>query len=119
MLKYLLNPAKHYFTFAKTNSLHVQSKLDQNSTENGIKSGTVLVDVHGADHISGGIYKDDLPIQAGFAFGPDLLKFKLAKRAMVEGKWRTVRLALGRYVLKVRAFVDGRGQGCDDEFLII
>ena len=87
---------------------------------NGVKSGTILeVDIQGASHISGGIYKDDLPIQAGFAFGPDPLKFKLAKRARVDGKWRTVGLSLGSYVLKVRAFVDGRGQGWDDEFLII
>ena len=86
---------------------------------NGIQSGSVLeVDIQDASHISGGIYKDDLPIQAGFAFGPEPLKFKLAKRARVDGEWRTVGLALGSYVLKVRAFVNGKGQGWDDEFLI-
>lgn len=87
---------------------------------NGIQSGTVLkVDVEGASHISGGIYKDDLPMQAGFSFDPDPLTFKLAKRAIVDGEWRTVGLALGTYVLKTRAFVDGKGQGWDDEFQIV
>ena len=87
---------------------------------NGIRSGDILtVEVEGASHISGGVYKDNLPIQAGFAFGPDPMTFKLAKRAIVDGEWRTVGLALGKYTLKTRAYVDGRGQGWDDEFEIV
>ena len=90
---------------------------------NAIKSlDTLKVTVDDADHISGGIYKDGLPIQADFGYGEDgkaTLEFKLAKRAIVDGIWRTVGLAPGEYTLKVRAYVDQRGQGWDDKFLIV
>lgn len=90
------------------------------SEGNGITSGSTLtVSVDNASHISGGIYKDNLPVQIGFAFGPDPLTFKLSKRARVDGEWRTVGLALGKYVLKIRAYVNNRGQGWDDEFEIV
>jgi len=90
---------------------------------NAASSGsTLVVTIEGADHASGGIYKDNLPIQADFGYGEDgsaRLEFKLAKRAIVDGTWRTVGLALGEYTLKTRAYISGRGQGWTDRFLIV
>lgn len=81
---------------------------------NGIKSGASLkITIDGASHVSGGIYKDDLPIQGGFEFG-DTIEFKLAKRVFHEGVWRTAGYAEGTYTLKIRI----PGNGWDDEFLI-
>ena len=81
---------------------------------NGIKSGeTLKITIDGATHVSGGIYKDNLPIQAGFEFN-DTIEFKLAKRVYHEGQWKTAGYATGKYTLKIRT----PGQGWDDEFLI-
>ena len=97
----------------------------KSQTGNVIKSlDTLTVTVEGADHVSGGIYKDNLPIQIDFGFkDPDTgnaqLEFKLAKRAIVDGIWRTVGLAPGKYLLKTRAYIAGRGQGWEDLFDIV
>jgi len=93
----------------------------QKDDGNSINSGTTLeVKIDGADHVSGGIYKDGLPIMADFGYKEDdgnaYLRFKLQKRAIVDGEWRSVGLALGTYTLKTRAWISNRGQGWDDEF---
>ena len=101
------------------------TNFSQGTTGNFIASGEILVvTVEGADHVSGGIYKDNLPIQIDFGFkdsetGNATLEFKLAKRAIVDGIWRTVGLAPGDYTLKTRAYIAGRGQGWTDKFEII
>ena len=99
-----------------------QTNFHKSKGGNAIRSGDTLVVSIDDAHVSGGVYVDDLPIQAGFGFrdvdtgNRAEMKFKLAKRAIVDGEWRTVGLKLGTYVLKVRG---ANGQGIDDEFLIL
>lgn len=78
----------------------------------------LIVRVKGAEFISGGIYKDNLPVQVDFEMGKSI-QFKLAKRKRGIFGWRTVPLKKGRYTLKIRAYVSGRGQGWDDEFYVL
>ena len=80
---------------------------------NGISSGeTVIVKVKGADYLSGGIYKDNLPVLAFFEMGNS------ASIPLVKGRTflrRPKPLPRGKYVLKTRTAANG----WDDEFQII
>ena len=80
---------------------------------NGIKSGeTLVIVVKGADYLSGGIYKDNLPVLAFFEMGNS------ASIRLVKGRTflrRPKPLPRGKYVLKTRTAANG----WDDEFQII
>ncbi len=79
---------------------------------NGINSGeTVIVKVDGADYLSGGIYKDNLPVLAFFEMKDT------AEIALIKGKTffgRPKPLTKGTYTLKTRTATNG----WDDEFQI-
>ena len=86
---------------------------------NAIPGGCeLIIKVKGAEFISAGIYKDGLPIQAGFEMD-EIVRFKLSKRKRGIFGWKTVPLRRGTYTLKVRSYIRGNGQGWDDEFYII
>ena len=79
---------------------------------NGIHQGeTLQVKIEGAQYLSGGIYKDNLPVLAFFEMG------ETAKIALIKGRtWlgRPKGLSKGTYMLKTRTATNG----WDDEFEI-
>lgn len=87
---------------------------------NSIFTGETLhVEVTEAIIVSGGIYKDNFPIQIDQ--DKNKLDFKLLERyKSFFGKHRYRGLETGKYLLKVRAYdTQMRGQGWNDEFEIL
>ena len=78
---------------------------------NAIKEGNILkISAPGAHHISGGIYKNGLPIIALFGMGSQASGKVARKNKSLKGK----------ALLKVRAYDESyRGFGIDDIFEII
>ena len=78
---------------------------------NGIAEGdTIIVTVKGAQHISGGVFFNDMPMIAGFAMG-NTMKIKLARKG-----WN---LKGSTFVLKTRAYKKGQIIGYDDAFIVM
>lgn len=78
---------------------------------NGIEQGkTIVVTVKGAQHVSGGVFLNNLPIIAGFGMG-NTMKIKLATR-----QYDLSGMVL---VLKTRAYKNGQIKGYDDAFIVM
>ena len=80
-----------------------------------IRGSTLNLKVEKAQHISGGVYRDNLPVLIFFEMGENV-SLKLVKGRYPWGQAKP--LPRGTYVLKTRAYVSGNGKGWDDEFEI-
>ena len=90
---------------------------------NSIKSGEDLeIEVLGAQFISGGVYKDNLPIFAIFEMGDKAkISIKIRDKKEEDGTWFSRGLLEGQYTLKIRTHIPTSTNyidGWDDDFYV-